>query len=240
MNHPMNDPQYIGIYPFGGVGYPLYVTQEQNQIVNIIIQQDYEQLDRMLTGGLDPNMRLGPTDDNRYHTCLLTLATRIANINIVQLLLNFGANPNPNTHDNPISTSVWENNADISRLLIEHPNNTLTTGCYVKLLHIIASTASTAPTVSNELIELIIEHIDTSNIDKKEYCIFSTLMSPALHVAIRRNNIIVVKYLINAGANIYLLNSMGQTALDIAHEKGFDDIVELLESSKIPVKGVYA
>ena len=54
----------------------------------------------------------------------------------------------------------------------------------------------------------------------------------ALHIAVARNNLEMVKYLIENGANPKLRDSDYLTPLDFAKIKGFKDIKDLLLSFK--------
>jgi len=208
-------------------GEPVYATPEQTNIMNLIHEQNYDQIEQLLmTGQLDPNMTFGVPGMLPY-TCLLTRAAHTGNINLVRLFLDHGANANISVKDYPINGAIYTDNLNMAKLIIEHTNNIFNTHDLFTPLHVAASVQ-----VSDELAKLIIDHTD--NLDAR------TLYGlTALHTVAMTNNFIVAKRLIETGANIHLLTGNGETALDIARTNGFDMIVGLIESCDIPDKGVH-
>jgi len=204
---------------------PLYPTPEQAHIINLINEQNYDQLEQLLSNGLNPNTTFG-APDMLPHTCLLSKATRTGNINLVQLLLNRGADPNINVYDLPMNGAMESNNIDMAKLLIEHSNVfTGANGRFTPLQNL----AGTYDDCSDELIKLIISH--TADIEERTHCGLT-----ALHFAVINDNINVVRHLIEAGANINSCTFDGKRPIDIAREKGFDQIGKLLESQHIIMK----
>ncbi len=53
-----------------------------------------------------------------------------------------------------------------------------------------------------------------------------------LHAAVENNNIDAVDFLMKAGANTYTVNSELKTPYDLAKEKGYTPIIELMKSTK--------
>ena len=51
----------------------------------------------------------------------------------------------------------------------------------------------------------------------------------ALHHAVLENNLEIVRFLVNAGADCHVRDREGHTALDYARTSGFDEIIALLE-----------
>lgn len=58
------------------------------------------------------------------------------------------------------------------------------------------------------------------------------LLETALTLAVYSDNINVVRLLLEKGADVNEENGDGKTALDIAREKGYDEIVRLLEGKQ--------
>ncbi|KAK6139608.1 hypothetical protein DH2020_026649 [Rehmannia glutinosa] len=56
----------------------------------------------------------------------------------------------------------------------------------------------------------------------------------ALHVAVCEDNVEIVKFLLNQGANIDTIDETGWTARDLAEQQGHENIKELFHSYKVP------
>jgi len=205
-------------------GIPLNINDDQMKIIRLIREKDYEQLESLLQDGLDPNITYGGGGHDNI-TCMLTFVIDTGDFQMVQLFLNHGANPNIETiMDSPIHRAIRESSENIIKLLIDRGANI---NIMPEILGATALRLLATRDVSDELIKLIISHSD--NIDKPTR---SNLT--ALHCAAMYNNLRLAKHLIEAGADMTLVAYDNKTALDLARDEGFDDMVKLIESFDIP------
>jgi len=209
-------------------GIVLNVDDYHKQIIKLINSKNYEELETHLNNGLDPNMTFGYGDTNNG-TCLLSFAVRTDDTQIVQLFLDHGADPNIDTFlDTPIFNAIQAGNENIMKLLINHGANVNNvpdiTG---SILHTLVVRG-----ISDELTKLIISRSDDINKHMQGG------LPTALHFAVMLNNLRMVKYLIEAGADMKILDDDNKTALDLARDDGMDYMVKLIESYDVPDKGV--
>lgn len=57
-----------------------------------------------------------------------------------------------------------------------------------------------------------------------------------LHKACTVGNVLVAQFLLDKGVDLQKLNTRGQTPLDVAHQRGQDEVVKMLERAKSNVK----
>jgi len=210
------------------------ITDERRMAIDMIRNNDCEQLKKLLKGGLNPNMKMGTMLSHEKMTCLLSSAVRSKNIDIVNLFLRYGADPNIDVWDFPAMVAIMFLKTEILKLLIDHGANIniITKSSLIEgqtPLHDITLFKN----VSDDLIELIIKYIDDINAQTMR------ALSTPLHYAANGNNLRLAKHLIDAGADVTIQNVDGRTALDIAKLYEYDEMAEYIELSEIPVKGVH-
>ncbi|KAK6147719.1 hypothetical protein DH2020_018631 [Rehmannia glutinosa] len=100
--------------------------------------------------------------------------------------------------------------------------------CVLLLLDFGADPNSRAAEQNNlDLLKEIVRHGGDVTRPKNNGC-------TALHVAVCEDNVEIVKFLLNQGANIDTIDETGWTARDLAEQQGHENIKELFESYKVP------
>lgn len=143
-------------------------------------------------------------------------------LDIVQLLLDKGANPNLQGYGggSPLSISLGDSfNTDIFKLLLDKGANVnLADNCGQTPLHRAAQNSK------NDAMALLIK--SGANINAKQ-CSFGDDYTPLMN-AVDANNLSGVELLVKSGANINALSASGKTALTIASDKGYTSIASYL------------
>jgi len=134
----------------------------------------------------------------------------------VKLLLQEGANPNLLTYSgpNPIPLAALENNIEIIKLLIA-------AGACVNTLQGSYALIHAAKNGNLELAQVLLDN--GANIN---------LRSRVLISAVQNGQLKMVNFLLEYGVYTQFRNSEGKTALDLAKEAGYQEIVALLNQYK--------
>uniref|UniRef100_A0A4W3H2G0 non-specific serine/threonine protein kinase n=1 Tax=Callorhinchus milii TaxID=7868 RepID=A0A4W3H2G0_CALMI len=145
----------------------------------------------------------------------LHVAARYGNMEVVQYLCTIGANPNLQDRDQetPLHCAAWHGYYTVAKVLCE-------TGCniYVKNKEGEAPLLSAAARGYVDIVECLMEH--GANMDDDGHT--------ALHLAVRRCQIDVVRYLLSQGCFMDAQDRLGNTALHVACKDGNMAIVMAL------------
>ena len=152
----------------------------------------------------------------------LHYATILNNLDIVKILINFGADPLiiNNENDNVLQIAIKYNRNDILSYLIENQTS----------LNFVSSTGESFLQIAisfqnNYIINLILKRNCFINNQEKEYGI------SALHQSLIQNNIKLSKELIKIGANINLQDFYGNTSfIYCVSENDNNELIEFLIS----------
>jgi len=120
----------------------------------------------------------------------------------------------------PLGIAAHFGKEDIVRILLRNranPNSSSQNGYQVFPLH------SALSNDQNNIAKMLIEAGAEVNV------LQSSKTSP-LHLAAQHGNIDLIIILLENGANIAIRNDFGQTAADMAAEKGFNEIAEILKA----------
>ncbi|KAL1289480.1 hypothetical protein AAHE18_20G062200 [Arachis hypogaea] len=174
-------------------------------------------LHHLLKRGLDSN------ESDRNGRTALHIAASKGSENCVMLLLDYGADPN--IRDSDGSVSLWEailgGHESVSQLLLANGAN-LKSGDVGQF----ACTAAEQNTLN--LLKDIVRYGGDVTLPS------ATSGTTALHVAVSEDNVEVVKFLLDRGADIDKPDKNGWTPRDLADQQGHQDITAIFESIKEP------
>ncbi|XP_010047932.2 potassium channel AKT1 [Eucalyptus grandis] len=171
-------------------------------------------LNQLLKRGLDPN-----ESENSGRTSLHIAASK-GSENCVLLLLDFGADPN--SRDSEGSVPLWEamlgGHEPVIKLLAENGAN-ISSGD-------VGQFACTAAEQNNLYLLKEIVHYggDVTLPSGQGYT--------ALHIAVSEDNLEIVKFLLEQGADMDKSDTFGWTPWDLADQQGHEEIKLLFQSSK--------
>ena len=179
----------------------------------------------LMRNGLDVNKRY---EVGSRHFKLLHYATEVANLNVIKLLIENGANINEKDDlQTPLHISLIYKRREITKFLIRNGasinlkvkiNNETVTPLHLAILYSWQD---------------IIEHLVTNgaDINALDWCNDSPL-----HYAVQTNNEEAVKLLLKNAADLSIKNANNQTALDVAKDKKYQQILEILAKKIIETK----
>lgn len=150
------------------------------------------------------------------------------NINTIIFLLDAGANPNfiDRYGDNTLMIAAYNNNLDATRLLINHIKKLLSAAfeqevvCRTSYLNLL-------PTDLRELTLRYLQNNLYKFVNRVNY-----KGNTALIFATANQNAEMVKLLIANGADVSIKNKDRKTALNVAKEKGNQEIIKLLSDAQ--------
>lgn len=151
----------------------------------------------------------------------LHVASRSSNAALVELLLKHQANPNQLTSSEvtPLALSAFAGSVECCTVLLAHGADLNFCDSQGNSALSIAIEQSATAGDSN-LVASLLQHEP-----------IAAIRQSSLFVAVEGNHVESVRLLLNYGVDISQLNLQGLTALDIATDRAFHDIVELLRSS---------
>lgn len=172
---------------------------------------DLDQIKRHIYWGTDLN-RPGPNGDFPLH-----VAARNARVVIARELLANGANVDVRNDEGrtPLQVALIEGKTQVAQELLHHG----AAGNPQSLLLLFAREGVT----DRDSLEFVVQRgADVNAADDTG--------SAALHIAVERDNMLLVKRLVDLGADVNIVDDQGRTPLATAEAKGNRDITALLIS----------
>ena len=185
-------------------------------LVDAVKKQEVDRVELLLRSGVPLNIK----DEKGYAP--LMYAVYFGNLDIVKLLLQYGANVN--TQDlygyTPLMMAVWRNQLPMVELLLrrgarqdlEHESGRVA-------LHFAAERGDV------EMLSLLFRYGGRRFINHQDKLGWTPLM-----LAVKARKKENVKFFVDRGANIYIKNISQKTAIDIAKELGYEEILSILSS----------
>ncbi|KAK4500778.1 hypothetical protein PRZ48_008969 [Zasmidium cellare] len=162
----------------------------------------------------------------------LTLAVESGCLETVEVLLQYGADPNFAPSKRPLVAAIWKGHFGIARRLLRHPNIDVNAVCFTN-----NATALHAAAISEDecMVADLIRH--GANVNVHDY----QLRNTPLMLACRGFNLRVIQQLIAAGADVTARNRKGDSALHeivLRYSEGrggcgtFASVAEILTQSR--------
>ena len=208
---------------------------DQTPLSLAIAQANQPLLDSLLAAGANPNQQVSP--DFRVGTHL-TYAVGLGDVNVVQKLLDAGADANVVDGEQfyeqtPLSLAIKSGNEDMLRTLIAagaNPNQRITPKFRVGT-HLTYAVGLGDAAVVQILLDA---GADPNVIDTEQF-----YEESPLSLAVESRDAAMVRILVNAGAdpNQSLDQSNDVTPIEIAIEKGYSEILQILQAGVQSVDG---
>jgi len=218
---------------------------KSRKLVKAVQNENYEEVEKMLNDGVDPNIPTANVIEQLWMFACgtgrrwpLTEACKTKNLEMVRLLLDYGASPECfDPYENPLREIVSEldsNDYDMIVMLLESGANPFYNTApanwdfSVNIFSRVASLAPSAhPDAAHEITRIMKYMINQTgadiNIAHGEDGYQTLLME-----ASSAGNAVLVQYLLDIGADKTIV-CHGQTAYDIAVERGYTEIAEMVK-----------
>lgn len=193
--------------------------------IKAVAKDDYATIEKMLNNGLDPNLK----GKGSAQAGLLNTACNRGRVEIVQLLLSKGADVNLAGHQGrtPMMRAAGHaKTLDILKILITKNADIHAVDDYGISVFDNAILGVVSRQTSMESLKFLVNQgLDVNKTTQKG----ETEGFTALMTAVRSNHIELAKYLISKGAKINVNAKGGDTALSIATEEKYQEMIALLK-----------
>ena len=222
-----------------------------SKLVNAIKNEDYKRVEQLLKDGVNPNITTTSKTTEFILNIMessgerpLSVACEVGNLDIVQLLINYGATAEPlkNWGWSPLREVLFyyqQNDVDIVKLLLE---NGADPNYHEHRLPVFIAAAMQPKVYDKEKrngtvfaggydedtakgITQIVEIL----LADKSLNIKTPSGETLLIIAVKSENIYLVNYLYTAGCDVNIVDNNGKTAYDYAIQSNNKDIISILE-----------
>ncbi len=183
-----------------------------------------ERAEYLLKRGADPNRK------NKYGESMLDCARRSNHVEVVELLLEYGATDEPvlgkaaidGCAESPLHAVAWAGQLEEARALLE-------SGADVNYVDSAgeAAISGAAGWGHSEMVKLLLEFGARVDIVAKETSDYTPL-----HWAARSGCLKTVQLLVAAGADTFACDDRGRTPREIAEERGHREVAEFIRAAE--------
>ena len=198
-------------------------SQDFDKLANAVVDKDLNTLDSLLNAGININV----TEEDRGATVLLIACSFKDYENVVSILISRGADVNFKGKDGR-TPLIWAagNSLESSKMLLENGADINAKGNDGMNAFIQSTFGILSKKVSTDVMDLLLENgadVNSALISK------NAAGWTALHFAAINGDIELVEYLILKGANVNHTSNEGSTALSLARQEKYEELVSLLK-----------
>ena len=199
-------------------------SQDFDKLANAVVDKDLNTLDSLLQTGIDINI----TEEDRGATVLLIASSFKDYEDIVSHLISMGADVNFRGKDGR-TPLIWAagNSLETTKILLENGADVNANGNDGMTAFIQSTFGILSKKVSTEVMDLLLENgadVNSALISK------NAAGWTALHFAVVNGDYDLVKYLLSNGANVNHTSDEGSTALSLARQEKYKEIISLLKN----------
>lgn len=202
----------------------LIYAQDFDKLANAVVDKDLITLDSLLQTGIDINI----TEEDRGATVLLIACSFKDYEDVVSFLISRGADVNFRGKDGR-TPLIWAagNSFESTKVLLENGADVNANGNDGMTAFIQSTFGILSKKVSTEVMDLLLENgadVNSALISK------NAAGWTALHFAVVNGDYDLVKYLLSNGANVNHTSDEGSTALSLARQEKYKEIISLLKN----------
>ncbi len=200
-------------------------AQPFDELTKAVMNKDTAKVNQLLAGGIDVNER----DKNSNATVLMVASSYDGYSDMIELLIKRGADVNAQSSDGKTALMWAAGNApDAVETLLNHRANVklkMNDGMTAFLQAVFGVLSGKVSTTVCDLLLKKGANVNT------ELTSNSAMGWTALHYAAISGDVELVKYLIRKGANVNHKSSEGSSALYLAKQNGYKEIVNILKKA---------
>jgi ankyrin repeat protein len=198
-------------------------SQDFDKLANAVVNKDLNALDSLLNTGTDINV----TEEDRGATVLLIACSFKDYENVVSILISRGADVNFKGKDGR-TPLMWAagTSLETTKILIENDANVKAKGDDGMNAFIQSTFGILSKKVDTEVMDLLLENGADANseLTSKDAAGWTALLFASVN-----GDIELAEYLISQGANVNHTSNEGSTALSLARQEKYEDLVNLLQ-----------
>jgi uncharacterized protein len=200
-------------------------AQPFDRLAKAVMNKDTTTVNQLLASGIDVNVR----DEQTNTTVLMVASSYSGYASMIELMIQRGADVNAQSNDGKTAL-MWAagNSPDAVEMLLNHRADVklkMSDGMTAFLQSIFGILSGK---VSTSVCDLLLKKGANVN---AELTSTAAMGWTALHYAAVNGDVELVKYLIRKGANVNHKSAEGSSALYLAKQNGYKDVVNILEKA---------